>query len=522
MKEINDPMSVPRFFAAALLLLSSGCTYTLHTQPQSLSVLMGDPFPLSVAVSDWADTEDDAVEITGKATDLAATLRKVGLFAKVDHIPHGQNPSGYDLIIKPSYSARVQSVTLTEFFPVCLYPIFLVCELGIPNHVYGHGNLNVSIRDADDRELVSYSESSKEDCSYSPSILNEFLMTSRCHQGISSALFTNVADAVVNDMVANRSFYAHLARKLHPESISGSAQGGAPAVSKNEFVEAIQAALAGAAQAKKAPAAAREPHSDIDSPDYAPLPQNPNKFALVIGISKYRDIPEARFAERDARAMKAHLMALGYPEENIITLTGDHATKSSLVDKIERWLPMNITPKSTLFVYYSGHGAPDPGSKQAYLVPWDGEPGDLVDTAFPLSQFYKDLNKLPAKRVLVALDSCFSGAGGRSVLAQGARPLVVQVSNDVPQDGKLLVFSASKGDQISGTLEKEGHGAFTYYFLKGLNGQAMSERRQGHVTAGSLYHYLAPMVAAAAHRQERDQNPQLLPRSDRDSSYELR
>ncbi len=286
-----------------------------------------------------------------------------------------------------------------------------------------------------------------------------------------------------------------------------------------EFWDKIRSARPVAAAPQ---AAVPKIHSDVDRPACRPLPEDPNKFALVIGISKYRDIPEAQFAERDAKAMKAHLMALGYPEENIITLTGDHATKTSLIDKIERWLPMNVNPKSTVFVYYSGHGAPDPSSKQAYLVPWDGEPGDLADTAFPLSQFYADLNKLPAKRVLAALDSCFSGAGGRSVLAKGARPLVVQVSNDVPSNGKLLVFSASKGDQISGTVEKEGHGAFTYYFLKGLNGAAMSAHHEGHVTVESLYHYLAPMVDAAAHREERSQNPELLPPSDRNSPYELR
>ena len=34
---------------------------------------------------------------------------------------------------------------------------------------------------------------------------------------------------------------------------------------------------------------------------------------------------------------------------------------------------------------------------------------------------------LKAKEVIVAMDACFSGAGGRSVLAKGARPLVMQV-----------------------------------------------------------------------------------------------
>ncbi len=153
--------------------------------------------------------------------------------------------------------------------------------------------------------------------------------------------------------------------------------------------------------------------SDEDEPSYASGAQRPNDFALLIGISKYRDIPEAEFAEKDADAMKRHLLAMGYPEENIIALIGDHATNTSIAEKLERWLPMNVGANSTVFVYYSGHGAPDPVTKQAYLVPWDGEPGDLADTAFPLSRFYKDLQNLPAKRVLVALDSCFSGAGGR-------------------------------------------------------------------------------------------------------------
>jgi|GEM_PF-3499726 len=282
------------------------------------------------------------------------------------------------------------------------------------------------------------------------------------------------------------------------------------------------APLAAAPAPAPAPQARPEaaPASDVDEPSYKSAAPRPDDFALLIGISKYRDIPEAQFAEKDVRAVKRHLLAMGYPEENIVSLLGDHATNSSIAEKLERWFPMNVSAASTVFVYYSGHGAPDPESKQAYLVPWDGQPGDLADTAFPLARFYKDLQKLPAKRVLVALDSCFSGAGGRSVLAKGARPLVTRVDAAVPQDGKLVVFTASQADQISGTLEDQGHGAFTYYFLKGLDGEASDG--SGRVTAGSLYGYLAKRVSAAAHRQEREQNPQLLPSVEASGAVPLR
>jgi len=313
-------------------------------------------------------------------------------------------------------------------------------------------------------------------------------------------------------------------RQDKPRGLTGSMSGGAGSGSDAGSL---------AAEAAPPPAARFEPParsrqeapavaSDVDEPGYRDSAGRPDDFALVIGISKYRDIPEAQFAESDAKAMRRHLLAMGYPEENIVSLIGDRATNSSIAEKLERWFPMNVNARSTVFVYYSGHGAPDAESKQAYLVPWDGQPGDLADTAFPLSRFYKDLNKLPAKQVLVALDSCFSGAGGRSVLASGSRPLVTKIDAAGPQNGKLVVFTASQADQISGTLEDKGHGAFTYYFLKGLSGEAVSDGTSGRVTVGSLFGYLARRVSAAAHRQEREQNPQLLPSVEADGSIRLR
>jgi uncharacterized caspase-like protein len=149
------------------------------------------------------------------------------------------------------------------------------------------------------------------------------------------------------------------------------------------------------------------------------------------------------------------------------------------------------------------------GRARAYLVPWDGDPQYLHDTAYPLSRLYKKLAALPAKHVLVALDSCFSGAGGRSVLARGQRPLVTKVAEGfMGAGGKIAAFSASKADQTSGVLPRAGHGIFTYYFLKGLNGGAM---KKDHVTLESLYHYLAPRVEDVAKRSNGDQSPQLWP-----------
>lgn len=145
-------------------------------------------------------------------------------------------------------------------------------------------------------------------------------------------------------------------------------------------------------------------------------------------------------------------------------------------------------------------------------MPFDGDPNFLEDTAYPVERLYKNLNRLKEKEVVVALDACFSGAGGRSVLARGARPLVVQVDAGRAPGAKISLLTAASGNQITTTLERQGHGMFTYFLLRGLNGEAKDAR--GRITAKSLHRYLKPRVQDEARRQNRDQTPTLHTVSD--------
>ncbi|NNN04337.1 MAG: caspase family protein, partial [Elusimicrobia bacterium] len=139
-----------------------------------------------------------------------------------------------------------------------------------------------------------------------------------------------------------------------------------------------------------------------------------------------------------------------------------------------------------------------------YLLPWDGDPKFLASTAYPVKRLYAKLNALAARRIVVALDSCFSGAGGRSVIPQGLRPLVTKIDVGGGRVGRLEVLAATGPDEVTGTADAEGHGLFTYYLLKGLN------RSGGKGTVKTLYDYLRPKVADAAREDGRDQMPQLL------------
>lgn len=271
------------------------------------------------------------------------------------------------------------------------------------------------------------------------------------------------------------------------------------------YAPATVATAAEAVATEKTPA---EPKysSDVDAPNYR-ANENENSFALVVGVEDYSRLPKAQFARRDAQTMRAHLAALGYPERNIISLTDADAVRSGLTKYVETWLPQQVKSDSRVFVYFSGHGAPDPKTGDTYLMPWDGDPKYLADTGYPLARLFAQLNALPSRNVVVTLDSCFSGAGGRSVIVAGTRPLVTRIKLNRAAVGELTVFTASGADEVTGVAPDQGHGLFTYYFLKGLNGAAHATA-QG-VTVQDLYDYLRPKVEDAARVDNRDQSPQL-------------
>ncbi|MDA8125607.1 MAG: caspase family protein [Deltaproteobacteria bacterium] len=239
----------------------------------------------------------------------------------------------------------------------------------------------------------------------------------------------------------------------------------------------------------------------------------PDNYALVVGIGEYREkvIPAVKYASRDAEVVARHLENIGgIPKANIKLLTDSKATKSDIEAQIQEWLPRRVTKDSTVFVYYAGHGAPGNSGQEAYIVPYEGNP-DYPSQLYPLEKMYRALSGLSAKNVVVLLDSCFSGAKGRSVTGEGTRPLTISIENPVLAGGKVTVLAAADGAQVSSDYDKVQHGLFTYYLLRGLRGEADGSGK-GVVELGELYRFVRAHVAALASLEmNRDQTPILLP-----------
>jgi hypothetical protein len=251
---------------------------------------------------------------------------------------------------------------------------------------------------------------------------------------------------------------------------------------------------------------------DVDDVSQSEAIPNKNRYAVVIGIERYRrDLPNVNFASHDAKVVREYLTKrLGFSEQNVVSLINDHAAKSDMEKYLEYWLPEHVDNDSTVLIYFSGHGAPNLKTNEGYILPYDGDPTYLDGTGYSLKRLYETLEKSPAKEVVVMLDSCFSGTGGRSVISKGLRPVVISVENPLLAGGKTVVLTASSGVQSSSTYNSKSHGLLTYFLLKGLQGSA-DQNNDGKIDLSEVYAYLRPQVEIVA-RQEfnNEQTPQLL------------
>jgi hypothetical protein len=275
----------------------------------------------------------------------------------------------------------------------------------------------------------------------------------------------------------------------------------------------MEQGTAGVAIAKPRPSV---PASDVDKvPEGKPAARK-NAYAVVVGVEQYRQkLPKADYAAHDAQVVSEYLTkVMGFQEENVVLIVDNHAGRTDLEKYVEKWLPNRVEKGDTVFIYFSGHGAPNPKTGEAYMVPYDGDPSYIDTTGYPLKRLYEQLAALPAKEVVVMLDSCFSGAGGRSVIAKGMRPMGLSVEMPVLAKGKTVVLAASSGDQVSSTYDAKGHGLFTYFMLKGLQGEA-DQNKDGAVDLQEVFDYIKPQVERVARREyNNEQVPQLLGNRD--------
>lgn len=250
------------------------------------------------------------------------------------------------------------------------------------------------------------------------------------------------------------------------------------------------------------------------------LPPVREKYALVVGISQFQDrnIKALQYPAKDAQDFAALLRDPNYGRfktEHVRVLTNEQATTRNIKQQIEN-LAAQARPEDLVVLFFSTHGSDRDGKKTDlnYLVTYDTEVASLYATSLPMVSIVDDVSKLiKAQRMVIVLDSCFSGAAGfagglettsmtsvtssapPSAIAQTnagskqldleltttAQPNQTELLNRISQNAGRVVITASQPNELSWESEQLRNGFFTYYLIQAL------KQKQGLAPLDEVY-----------------------------------
>lgn len=155
------------------------------------------------------------------------------------------------------------------------------------------------------------------------------------------------------------------------------------------------------------------------------------------------------------------------------------------------------TKEDLVVIYYSGHGKMNRAG-ELYLTATDTVITELESSAIPVSRLRSFIDVSPTQRVVMILDSCFSGAAG-DVLLRGDVDSQLQIASS--QGRGTYIMTASTGIQTAQEKEADQYSVFTKHFIAGIKTGDADSNRDGRITVDELYDYVDNRVRKESHQE---------------------
>lgn len=218
--------------------------------------------------------------------------------------------------------------------------------------------------------------------------------------------------------------------------------------------------------------------------------------ALVVGISRYEHIDKLLYADKDAEVFAdylAHTGSWNISAGDIVLLTNEQAKRGDLIAELQR-LALLSEPGDKLVFYFSGHGDTETFTlfNKGYLLTQDTYSNNYMAGAISVNDLKDIFVTLSTKnvQVIVITDACRAGklAGGNKGMEYTGTALKAMWLNEI----KIL---SSQPNQLSleGPQWGNGRGVFSFYLVKGLNGDADADK-DSLITLDELRQYFGQTV----------------------------
>jgi protein O-mannosyl-transferase len=226
-------------------------------------------------------------------------------------------------------------------------------------------------------------------------------------------------------------------------------------------------------------------------------------FAVVVGISDYQNIPDLKYADKDAEAFADFLRSApgGSLDKNHLQLLTNQNATAGKVGAALGALIDQVKEGDHVIIYFSGHGDVESKmySQPGFLLCWDSPLTVYMGGGtFSLTYLQENITTLSLgnhAKVTVITDVCHAGKlsgsqiGGAQLTAANA---AIQYTNEL----KILSCSP-KEFSLEGSQWGGGRGCFSYHLVNGLYGLA-DTNGDAIVTVSEIDRYLEDHVTREA------------------------
>lgn len=228
----------------------------------------------------------------------------------------------------------------------------------------------------------------------------------------------------------------------------------------------------------------------------------PNLFVMTVAVNNYRDSGlKLNYCVNDADSLeKALLVQNGslYNRVVVESLRDKDVTKQNLVKKFND-LSNKVSPDDVFVFFISGHGTTY-NDGDYYFIPYDylGTRADsLVTDAVSKNDLLKNLSLVKAKKSLVLLDTCSSGAFASD---KGQRGMTEKTAIDRLANATGQAVIAACSDNQFAMEGYNGHGLFTYVLLDAMKGGA-DRNNDGFISMQELSSYIGGEVISRSEQK---------------------
>jgi WD40 repeat protein/uncharacterized caspase-like protein len=239
----------------------------------------------------------------------------------------------------------------------------------------------------------------------------------------------------------------------------------------------------------------------VKSPSKTKLDLQPAKhWILLVGVNQYEDhqhLSSLQYSALDCQGLGEALKAAtaSFTNKEVIIHHDFVSQRPQLlaVQQSIQHIIKSARKDDTILFYFSGHGILETKTQQVVLCLADTNTQDLLRTGLPLNNLLKELSNCAASQQLVWLDACHSGGmtlrgTGTAPLSDPSAQLVETLRHKAAESQGFYALLSCDQTQQSWEFPELGHGVFTYYLMRGLQGEAADG--QGIIEADALYQYV--------------------------------